>query len=143
MFRPFNQGAHKGHFGLGSDAFRERVMEIVRTREPAVGRDVPLYKQITARCTIDGIKAAVAAECKLSIDSLEQPSRGKHSYARSVAMYLCRQLTTSSYRQIALAFGITSESTVTKHCRKVEDDDPLVQRVVKRLQKRKKRRNEV
>ncbi len=130
-------------FILGSDAFREQIIEIVRSQKPRIERDIPLSKQITTHFTIDDIKKAVAAECGMSIDSLERSIQGKQSHPRSVAMYLCRRLTGSSCRQIGLAFGINSDSTVTIHCQKVKDDDPLLERVSKRLHKHEKLKTEV
>jgi chromosomal replication initiator protein len=59
--------------------------------------------------------------------------------ARTVAMYLARQLTTKSLQQVGRYFGRRDHSTVMYGCRKAEkllDSDPAVRWAIQQLQEK-------
>ena len=69
---------------------------------------------------LDQIQREVARFYKITVEELRQDRRTKHlAHARSVAMYLCRKLTKSSFPEIASRFN-KDHSTVISAVRKVE-----------------------
>ncbi len=69
---------------------------------------------------LDQIQREVARFYKIAVEELRQDRRTKHlAHARSVAMYLCRKLTKSSFPEIASRFN-KDHSTVISAVRKVE-----------------------
>jgi len=69
---------------------------------------------------LDQIQREVARFYKIGVEELRQDRRTKHlAHARSVAMYLCRKLTKSSFPEIAGRFN-KDHSTVISAVRKVE-----------------------
>ena len=69
---------------------------------------------------LEQIQREVARFYKIAVEDLRQDRRTKHlAHARSVAMYLCRKLTKSSFPEIAGRFN-KDHSTVISAVRKVE-----------------------
>jgi len=83
------------------------------------------------------IQREVARFYKIAVEDLRQDRRTKHlAHARSVAMYLCRKLTKSSFPEIAGRFN-KDHSTVISAVRKVEklrEDEPSVKRELLELE---------
>jgi len=83
------------------------------------------------------IQREVARFYKIAVEDLRQDRRTKHlAHARSVAMYLCRKLTKSSFPEIASRFN-KDHSTVISAVRKVEklrEDEPSVKRELLELE---------
>ena len=83
------------------------------------------------------IQREVARFYKIAVEDLRQDRRTKHlAHARSVAMYLCRKLTKSSFPEIAGRFN-KDHSTVISAVRKVEklrEDEASVKRELLELE---------
>jgi chromosomal replication initiator protein len=83
------------------------------------------------------IQREVARFYKITVEDLRQDRRTKHlAHARSVAMYLCRKLTKSSFPEIAGRFN-KDHSTVISAVRKVEklrEDEASVKRELVELE---------
>jgi chromosomal replication initiator protein len=73
--------------------------------------------------TISAIKKAVAEYFKMDIDMLSAKLRTKEvALARQVAMYLSRELTTSSLPTIGTNFGGRDHTTVMHACNKIKNE---------------------
>lgn len=81
--------------------------------------------------------AAVARHYGITLADLRGKSRRQSVVeARSVAMYVCRRLTSASYAAIGRYFGNRDHTTVLHSCRKVErlaKDDPATKRLIEEL----------
>ena len=73
--------------------------------------------------TIDSIIDVVANHYELSVDQLCSANRSNNvAYPRQVVMYLSKQLTTASYKEIASKLGKKDHSTVIHGIRKIQED---------------------
>ena len=73
--------------------------------------------------TIDTIIDVVANHYELSIDQLRSANRSSNvAYPRQIAMYLCKQLTPASLKEIASKLGKKDHSTIVHGIRKIEED---------------------
>jgi chromosomal replication initiator protein len=80
--------------------------------------------------TIEAVQKAVAAYFCVKISELKGKRRHRGiSRPRMIAMYLCRQLTGSSFPEIGMRFGGKDHSTVINACKRIEslaqDDEEL------------------
>jgi chromosomal replication initiator protein len=72
--------------------------------------------------TVDMIQKFVADYYQLKLTELKSKNNSKSiALPRQVAMYLCKQLTTSSLPEIGKSFGGKHHSTVIHSIRKVEE----------------------
>lgn len=121
----------------------ERVSRNVRRMEGALTRvagytaihseriDIPTVERLLqdifqeeaqSQVTIDKIQAKVAGYYKIPIDDMKSRRRpAEIAFARQVAMYLSRMLTSHSLQQIGAAFGNRDHGTVIHACRQVEN----------------------
>nr|WP_315100780.1 chromosomal replication initiator protein DnaA [uncultured Catonella sp.] len=73
--------------------------------------------------TIDSIIDVVANHYELSMDQLCSANRSNNvAYPRQIAMYLCKQLTPASLKEIASKLGKKDHSTIVHGIKKIEDD---------------------
>ena len=73
--------------------------------------------------TIDTIIDVVASHYELSIDQLRSANRSSNvAYPRQIAMYLCKQLTPASLKEIASKLGKKDHSTIVHGIKKIEED---------------------
>ena len=73
--------------------------------------------------TIDSIIDVVASHYELSIDQICSANRSSNvSYPRQIAMYLCKQLTPASLKEIAAKLGKKDHSTILHGIKKIEED---------------------
>ncbi|MHB1033943.1 MAG: DnaA/Hda family protein [Pirellulales bacterium] len=90
--------------------------------------------------SLRGIAALTARYFALKVAELKSPSRQRAVVmARSVAMYLARQLTGKSLKQIGDYFGGRDHTTVLHGCRKLQklvENDPGTQKVILHLRGR-------
>lgn len=71
---------------------------------------------------IAAIKAEIASQYQIDVTDLEGENRDKRiARARQIAIYLARELTGSSFYEIARAFGGRDHSTMVRAYRKVKD----------------------
>jgi chromosomal replication initiator protein len=97
----------KGH-EVSMPLVQEVLRDVLRHEERAV--------------TIDMIQKFVADYYQLKLTELKSKNNSKSiALPRQVAMYLCKQLTTSSLPEIGKSFGGKHHSTVIHSIRKVED----------------------
>ena len=108
----------------------EVIKELHPTGEPSRG--------LRARhCSVEEVTEAVAARFDLQASDLRGPSRfARVALARQVAMYLCRQHTSSSTSAIGAYFGDRSHSAVIYAARRTEERmtaDPQADQEVRTL----------
>ena len=73
--------------------------------------------------TIDRIIDVVASHYELSIDQICSANRSSNvAYPRQIAMYLCKQLTPASLKEIAAKLGKKDHSTILHGIKKIEED---------------------
>lgn len=73
--------------------------------------------------TIDTIIDVVASHYELSVDQLRSSNRSNNiAYPRQVAMYLCKQLTPASLKEIAAKLGKKDHTTILHGIKRIEDD---------------------
>ena len=73
--------------------------------------------------TIDSIIDVVASQYELSIDQICSANRSSNvAYPRQIAMYLCKQLTPASLKEIAAKLGKKDHSTILHGIKKIEED---------------------
>ena len=73
--------------------------------------------------TIDSIIDVVASHYELSIDQICSANRSSNvAYPRQIAMYLCKQLTPASLKEIAAKLGKKDHSTILHGIKKIEED---------------------
>ena len=73
--------------------------------------------------TIDSIIDVVASHYELSIDQLCSANRSSNvAYPRQITMYLCKQLTPASLKEIAAKLGKKDHSTIVHGIKKIEED---------------------
>ncbi len=125
------------------EAIAERVTDNVRSLEGALIR-VVAYHSLTGRpidleltstvldtmyprrgrplLSIGQIQTQVAAHYELAVSELVSPSRAvRVAWPRQVAIYLSRELTTTSLDRIGEAFGGRNHATVLHACKRVSD----------------------
>jgi chromosomal replication initiator protein len=110
-------------------------------RTPTI--DEPLVRRFLAeraaprRASLNGIAISTARYFVLRVADLKSPSRRRTVVmARDVAMYLARQLTGKSLKQIGDYFGGRDHTTVLHGCHKTEDliqSDPATRQAVAEL----------
>ncbi len=87
--------------------------------------------------TIDLIQNIVAAHFNVSVDDLHAKKKTKEIvYPRQIAMYLCRELTSTSLPQIANFFGKRDHTTVMHACDKIKnsiEEDPALSQTIQEL----------
>ena len=96
-----------------------------------------MYPETTTRPKpgMAAIQAAVAGFYELSVSELVSASReARVAWPRQVAIYLTRQLTTSSLQSIGDGFGNRNHATVTHACKRVAERAALDQDVNNDLQ---------
>lgn len=72
--------------------------------------------------TIDSIIDVVASHYELSIDQICSANRSSNvAYPRQIAMYLCKQLTPASLKEIAAKLGKKDHSTILHGIKKIEE----------------------
>jgi len=75
------------------------------------------------RLTVEVIKQEVAERYGLTVEELEGPSRRKDiAHARQVAIYLARELTSSSFPALGAAFGGRAHSTIMHAYQKLQEE---------------------
>ena len=93
----------------------------------------------TERISIKRIQQKVAEAFSISPNQLSAHTRKRDvSFPRSVAMYLCKKLTSQSLRTIGLEFGGRDYSTVIHSCKKIESEqetDPGLQKKIEGIEK--------
>lgn len=93
-----------------------------------------IYKPKTS-LTMRQIVERVAEHFEISVDKLLTNSRSLQIVRpRQIAMFLCRELTASSWSMIAKFFGKRDHATVMRSCQKIQkelDDDPQFTRLLK------------
>ena len=73
--------------------------------------------------TIDSIIDVVASHYELSIDQICSANRSSNvADPRQIAMYLCKQLTPASLKEIAAKLGKKDHSTILHGIKKIEED---------------------
>ena len=96
-----------------------------------------LGKELATKTTLNMVSASVAKEYNLSEKKLISKSRQMEIVtARHVAIYLCRELTSSSLMSIGNFFGNRDHSTVIHACKTVENkmqSDASLNSVIKNL----------
>ena len=89
------------------------------------------------KITIEEILKTVAHHFGLKINDLKSEKKNKNlAFARQVAMYLSRQLTTSSFPDIGLKIGGRDHSTVIYACNKIKklkDEDENTRTILQQL----------
>jgi chromosomal replication initiator protein len=81
-----------------------------------------IFRPEAATITVDDIKRAVAADFKISPETLVGRKRTSTiAFPRQVAMYLARMLTTMSLSEIGFNFGKRDHTTVIHACDKVAE----------------------
>ena len=80
-------------------------------------------EEVNKTITVNDIMSKVSSKYKVSVESLQSKSRhASIVQPRFVAMYLCRQLTNITMKEIGKEFGNRDHSTVINACNKIEDD---------------------
>jgi chromosomal replication initiator protein len=90
-----------------------------------------------APITVEAVQKTVANYFSVRISDLKGPRRHKGiSRPRMIAMYLCRELTGSSFPEIGLRFGGKDHSTVINACKRmtsIQDEDPELRAAIAAL----------
>jgi REP element-mobilizing transposase RayT/predicted nucleotidyltransferase len=110
---------------LGGGTFVQEALARYKEEVPS-GQRPAAIKKLTARPSIDKVLATVDAELG-----------GQDKLARKIAIYLCRQLTGATLKQIGKRFGL-KESAVSQACRRLANqliDDKTLATLVARLEK--------
>jgi chromosomal replication initiator protein len=93
-----------------------------------------IFKEDGRATTAEAIQKHVAAFYKLKAQDLKsKTNKAQIVLPRQIAMYLCKELTTSSLPEIGRKFGGKHHSTVIHSIRRVEermDKDPLFQQQI-------------
>ena len=75
--------------------------------------------------TVDDIQEVVANYFELKVSDLKSTKRTRALvYPRQISMYLCRELTSLSFQEIAVAFNKQDHTTVMHACDKIEQTIP-------------------
>lgn len=93
--------------------------------------------------TIPLVQQVVADYYDLDIDALLSQRRTMEiTYPRQIAMYLCKELTNKSLKNIGASFGGRDHSTVINACKRIESDirdDPQISDLIEDLTRRIKK----
>ena len=82
-----------------------------------------LKKRLFREMSLNEIQKRTAEYFSISLSNLiSNRKKRKFSYPRQVAMYLCRNLTDSSFKEIGKAFGNKDHSTVIYALKRVETE---------------------
>ena len=82
-----------------------------------------LKKRLFREMSLNEIQKRTAEYFSISLsDLVSNRKKRKFSYPRQVAMYLCRNLTDSSFKEIGKAFGNKDHSTVIYALKRVETE---------------------
>lgn len=99
-----------------------------------------LSEYVTAadlRITPESIKTAVSKKYNVSIKDLDSPKRNKEfAHPRQIAMYLCKELTSSSLPKIGSSFGGRDHTTVMHAHKKIIGEikeDPVLKEEIDEL----------
>ena len=94
-------------------------------------------KKAAAPITVEAVQKAVASHFAVRIADLKGPRRHKGiARPRMIAMYLCRELTGSSFPEIGLRFGGKDHSTVINACKRmtsISAEDPQLKATIEQL----------
>jgi chromosomal replication initiator protein len=95
------------------------------------------HKKAAAPITVEAVQKAVASHFAVRIADLKGPRRHKGiARPRMIAMFLCRELTGSSFPEIGLRFGGKDHSTVINACKRmisISADDPQLHATIEQL----------
>ncbi|MCX7004640.1 MAG: chromosomal replication initiator protein DnaA [bacterium] len=121
-----------------------KLLGYASVRHQAVTLDLArecLRGYVAAQCvTLDAIQKAVSDFFDVRIADLRSSKRPRAIvHPRQIAMYLCRELTTSSLTDIAQSFGGKDHTTVLYACRKIEqvkEQDEMINQQLHALKRR-------
>ncbi len=121
-----------------------KLLGYASVRHQAVTLDLArecLRSYVAAQCvTLDAIQKAVSDFFDVRIADLRSSKRPRAiAHPRQIAMYLCRELTTSSLTDIAQSFGGKDHTTVLYACRKIEqvkEQDEMINQQLHALKRR-------
>jgi chromosomal replication initiator protein len=107
---------------------RHAVLQLAHlAKTSAANIDVQLVDQLVrhhqpeTKGTLRQVSSAVAKHFQLSMNDLKGESRQQGVVrARSLAMYLCREITGASYAEVGKFFGGRDHTTVLHACRKID-----------------------
>lgn len=136
--------------GLMRSNVRELEGALVRVATFAALKGVPITETFvrevigdtapdrpTAPVTVEMVQKAVASHFSVRIADLKGQRRHKGiARPRMIAMYLCRELTGSSYPEIGLRFGGKDHSTVINACRRmtqIQEEDPELRATIQSI----------
>ncbi len=118
---------------LGGEAFVQQVKAENEEKRQLIDQHQGNYPSIKT------IIKVVAEEFKVEEKEIIKSRRGRNSenIPRWVALYLCRELSQATLKEIASGFGMQHISGVSKAAKKMElDRKPSIQRSLKRLYQR-------
>ena len=101
---------------LGSEAFIERL----RRPGVAVAREHARYERRAVQAGPERVVNEVTRHYGLTRDAILVGQRGQENEARKVAMYLVRRCCDRTLPEVAMDFGVGSNSTVSWSCRVIE-----------------------
>jgi chromosomal replication initiator protein len=121
-----------------------KLLGYASVRHQAVTLDLArecLRNYVAAQCvTLDAIQKAVSDFFDVRVADLRSSKRPRAiAHPRQIAMYLCRELTTSSLMDIAQSFGGKDHTTVLYACRKIEqvkEQDEMINQQLHALKRR-------
>ncbi|MBQ9526970.1 MAG: chromosomal replication initiator protein DnaA, partial [Fretibacterium sp.] len=94
----------------------------------------------TGLLSVEDVNAAVAEDFRISSMALSSPNgEGGLAQARQIAMYLCRELTDASFRQIARSFNLKNHVRVIRAVKRISKqiaEVPELAATVKRVKDR-------
>jgi len=82
--------------------------------------EIPSHKKLHSLSTIKEIQNTVINVFDMSFEELLTKRYRKNHNPRAIAMYLCVKLTDQKLTQIALAFRVKSQSTVSRSYKKIQ-----------------------
>ncbi len=98
-----------------------------------------ISKGMAEKNDIHRIQKIVSEYFQLSVDDIRGKKRSSNiTFARQIAMYLCRQLTDESFPKIGIEFGGKDHSTVMHSVEKIEQElkvNPDLVNVIEKLKK--------
>lgn len=126
---------------IAQAALNRREIDITLAREVISNfvEDITTPKEIS----VEQIQEIVAKHYSLSLDDLTGKSRKRYIViARKLSMYLMKQYSDLSLKNIGLAFGGRDHTTVMHACRSIEDmlnEKPQFKQVVEQIQEKLRR----
>jgi chromosomal replication initiator protein len=88
----------------------------------ALARDIlkEILSAAEMKVTIETVKKSVAKYYGITIKDMDSTKRTKNlTYPRQIAMYLCKEMTDSSFPKIGQSFGGKDHTTVLHACKKI------------------------